>query len=91
MKIKGAVVIGGSPGLKDTVAREVRRAKDDSKAHSLVAYGLQLFMENWYAGDLWKRWFLGSFLSEGLTSVIAFTILNSLVTDHLLNFCLQTA
>ncbi|KAF3944586.1 hypothetical protein CMV_028957 [Castanea mollissima] len=53
-KIKGAVVIAGSPGLKDKVARDVRRAKDDSKAHLLVAYGLQLFMENWYAGDLWK-------------------------------------
>ncbi|XP_075659886.1 protein PHYLLO, chloroplastic isoform X2 [Castanea sativa] len=45
-KIKGAVVIAGSPGLKDKVARDVRRAKDDSKAHLLVAYGLQLFMEN---------------------------------------------
>lgn len=55
MKIKGAVVIAGSPGLKDKVAREVRRAKDDSKARSLVAHGLQLFLENWYAGDLWKR------------------------------------
>jgi isochorismate synthase/2-succinyl-5-enolpyruvyl-6-hydroxy-3-cyclohexene-1-carboxylate synthase/2-succinyl-6-hydroxy-2,4-cyclohexadiene-1-carboxylate synthase/O-succinylbenzoate synthase len=55
MKIKGAVVIAGSPGLKDKEAREVRKAKDDSRAHSLVAHGLQLFMENWYAGDLWKR------------------------------------
>ncbi|XP_062163333.1 protein PHYLLO, chloroplastic isoform X1 [Alnus glutinosa] len=53
-KIKGAVLIAGSPGLKDKVARKVRRAKDDSRARSLVAHGLQLFVDTWYAGDLWK-------------------------------------
>lgn len=55
MKIKGAVLIAGSPGLKDKVARKVRRAKDDSRAHSLVVHGLQLFVDTWYAGDMWKR------------------------------------
>lgn len=55
MKVKVAVVISGSPGLKDEAARKVRKAKDDSKANFLVAYGLQLFLENWYAGSLWNR------------------------------------
>lgn len=55
MKVKGAVVISGSPGLKDEAARKVRKAKDDSKARFLVAYGLQLFLENWYAGHMWSR------------------------------------
>lgn len=55
MKIKGAVVIAGSPGLKDKAARKVRMAKDDSRAHSLVAHGLQPFVDTWYTADLWKR------------------------------------
>lgn len=55
MKVKGAVVISGSPGLKNEVARKVRKAKDDSRASFLVAYGLHLFVENWYAGPLWSR------------------------------------
>ncbi|XP_024934015.3 protein PHYLLO, chloroplastic isoform X2 [Ziziphus jujuba] len=53
-KVKGAVVISGSPGLKNEVARKVRKAKDDSRASFLVAYGLHLFVENWYAGPLWS-------------------------------------
>ncbi|KAL5828551.1 hypothetical protein ACOSQ3_018019 [Xanthoceras sorbifolium] len=53
-KIKGAVIISGSPGLKDASARKIRRAKDDSSAYSLVTNGLQLFLDNWYAGELWQ-------------------------------------
>lgn len=55
MKIKGAVVIAGSPGLKDKAARKVRTAKDDSKAHSLLTHGLQPFVDTWYTADLWRR------------------------------------
>lgn len=53
-KIDGAVIISGSPGLKDTMARKIRQAKDDSRADFLVAYGLELFLDSWYAGELWK-------------------------------------
>ncbi|KAG6654050.1 hypothetical protein CIPAW_05G119100 [Carya illinoinensis] len=53
-KIKGAVVIAGSPGLKDKAARKVRTAKDDSKAHSLLTHGLQPFVDTWYTADLWR-------------------------------------
>ncbi|XP_010551342.1 PREDICTED: protein PHYLLO, chloroplastic isoform X2 [Tarenaya hassleriana] len=53
-KVEGAVVVSGSPGLKDPVARKVRRAKDDSKAGMIVAHGLEIFLENWYNGGLWK-------------------------------------
>lgn len=55
MKIKGAVVIAGSPGLKDNAARKVRSARDDSRARSLVSHGLPLFVDTWYNGALWKR------------------------------------
>lgn len=55
MKVKGAIIISGSPGLKDEVARKVRRAEDDSRARFLVAYGLKLFLDTWYAGELWNR------------------------------------
>ncbi|KAK9276554.1 hypothetical protein L1049_006088 [Liquidambar formosana] len=53
-KIEGAVIISGSPGMKDIVARKIRRAKDDSRARSLVVHGLQLFLDSWYTGELWK-------------------------------------
>lgn len=53
-KVKGAVIVSGSPGLRDESARKIRRAKDDSKARSLVSHGLELFLDNWYAGELWK-------------------------------------
>lgn len=51
--VKGAVIISGSPGLKDEPARKIRRIKDDSRASSLDAYGLKYFLDTWYAGDLW--------------------------------------
>ncbi|KAI9091952.1 hypothetical protein K1719_027887 [Acacia pycnantha] len=53
-KAKGAVLISGSPGLNDKLARKIRAAKDDSRARSMVAHGLQLFVESWYAGELWR-------------------------------------
>ncbi|XVE91706.1 hypothetical protein REPUB_Repub01dG0034000 [Reevesia pubescens] len=53
-KIEGAVILSGSPGLEDTVARKIRRAKDDSMARSLVTHGLQLFLDTWYSRGLWK-------------------------------------
>lgn len=55
MQIKGAVLISASPGLKDKLARKIRAAKDDSRARSVIAHGLQLFLSSWYAGELWKR------------------------------------
>lgn len=53
-KVKGAVILSGSPGLKDALMRKIRKAKDDSKACSLIAHGLELFLDNWYSGELWK-------------------------------------
>ncbi|CAI8583568.1 unnamed protein product [Vicia faba] len=45
-KIKGAVLISASPGLKDKLARKIRAAKDDSRARSVIAHGLQLFLSS---------------------------------------------
>lgn len=56
MQTKGAVLISASPGLKDTLSRKIRAAKDDSRARAIITHGLQLFLHSWYAGDLWKRW-----------------------------------
>lgn len=55
MQIDGAVIISGSPGLEDIVARKTRQAKDDSRARALITYGLPVFLDSWYAGELWKR------------------------------------
>ena len=59
IKIKGAVIISGSPGLKNDVARKIRMVKDDSRSHSLINHGLQIFIDTWYSGELWKRLLLG--------------------------------
>lgn len=53
-KIKGATIISGSPGLKNASERKVRRAKDDNRAQILVTYGLPVFLDSWYEGELWK-------------------------------------
>ncbi|XP_074383455.1 protein PHYLLO, chloroplastic isoform X2 [Apium graveolens] len=52
--VEGAVIISGSPGLKNEPATKIRRIKDDSRACSLVAYGLKCFLDTWYAGGLWN-------------------------------------
>ncbi|XP_038988041.1 protein PHYLLO, chloroplastic isoform X3 [Phoenix dactylifera] len=53
-KINGAVIISGSPGLRDEAARRIRSAQDEARAHFLLAHGLQDFLHIWYAGSLWK-------------------------------------
>ncbi|VFQ78024.1 unnamed protein product [Cuscuta campestris] len=52
-KVEGAVIISGSPGLTNSVEREMRRTKDDFTASLLVSSGLESFLNVWYAGDLW--------------------------------------
>ncbi|GFZ18357.1 2-oxoglutarate decarboxylase/hydro-lyase/magnesium ion-binding protein [Actinidia rufa] len=47
-KLEGAVVLSGSPGLKDMSARKFCRAKDDSRACCLIAHGLELFLDTCY-------------------------------------------
>lgn len=54
-KINGAVIISGSPGLRDKAARRIRSAQDEARAHFLLVHGLQYFLDIWYAGSLWKR------------------------------------
>ncbi|KAL3512857.1 hypothetical protein ACH5RR_025574, partial [Cinchona calisaya] len=53
-KVEGAVIISGSPGLAEPGARMVRRAKDDFRASSLVSYGLEDFLDAWYAEGMWN-------------------------------------
>ncbi|KAL7171373.1 hypothetical protein ACSBR2_036094 [Camellia fascicularis] len=53
-KVEGAVIVSGNPGLKDLSVRKIRRAKDDSRACSLISHGLELFLDAWYAGELWN-------------------------------------
>ncbi|KAG9133231.1 hypothetical protein Leryth_022093 [Lithospermum erythrorhizon] len=52
-KVQGAVIVSGSPGLTDPVARKFRRVKDDFRASSLDSYGLKFFLDTWYAEPLW--------------------------------------
>lgn len=54
-KIDGAVIVSGSPGLRDEPARRVRAAQDEARARYITTHGLECFLETWYAGKLWKR------------------------------------
>ncbi|XP_052198857.1 protein PHYLLO, chloroplastic isoform X2 [Diospyros lotus] len=53
-KVAGAVIVSGSPGLKDVSARKISRAKSDSRASFLVSGGLEHFLDAWYDGALWN-------------------------------------
>eukprot|EP00257_Ricinus_communis_P024903 XP_025012317.1 protein PHYLLO, chloroplastic isoform X2 [Ricinus communis] len=53
-KISRAVILSGSPGLKDEMSRKFRLAKDVSRSRLLIVHGLQLFLDAWYAGELWN-------------------------------------
>ncbi|KAK3154480.1 hypothetical protein QOZ80_2BG0191010 [Eleusine coracana subsp. coracana] len=52
-KIRGAVIISGSPGLKDKASRHHRLAIDKSRAQFLLSSGLECFLETWYSGKMW--------------------------------------
>lgn len=53
-KVDGAVIISGSPGLRDEVTRRIRATQDEAKAQYLMTHGLVSFLETWYAGKLWN-------------------------------------
>ncbi|XP_065045713.1 protein PHYLLO, chloroplastic-like isoform X3 [Musa acuminata AAA Group] len=53
-KVMGAVIVSGSPGLRDKTVRKIRGAQDESRARFLVEHGLHSFLETWYSGSLWK-------------------------------------
>ncbi|XP_031479416.1 protein PHYLLO, chloroplastic isoform X2 [Nymphaea colorata] len=52
-KVAKAVIISGSPGLKDLKMRKYRAAHDEAKASYLAKHGLEHFLKSWYARDLW--------------------------------------
>jgi len=54
-QIRGAVIISGSPGLKDEESRRRRIAIDKSRAKFLVSCGLECFLETWYSAKMWTR------------------------------------
>ncbi|PIA57589.1 hypothetical protein AQUCO_00600361v1 [Aquilegia coerulea] len=53
-QVNGAVIISGSPGLKDPMLRRRRILQDDARAKSLRAYGLESFLDVWYSKELWR-------------------------------------
>ncbi|KAK9162430.1 hypothetical protein Syun_003332 [Stephania yunnanensis] len=52
--IDGAVIISGSPGLKDMAARKRRVVQDVGRADFLKTHGLQIFLDSWYSIEFWK-------------------------------------
>ncbi|XP_006647426.2 protein PHYLLO, chloroplastic [Oryza brachyantha] len=52
-KISGAVIISGSPGLRDEASKRHRSAVDKSRAHFLSYCGLESFLETWYSAKMW--------------------------------------
>jgi isochorismate synthase/2-succinyl-5-enolpyruvyl-6-hydroxy-3-cyclohexene-1-carboxylate synthase/2-succinyl-6-hydroxy-2,4-cyclohexadiene-1-carboxylate synthase/O-succinylbenzoate synthase len=54
-QISGAVLISGSPGLRDEANKRRRTAIDKSRAQFLLSSGLECFIETWYSGKMWAR------------------------------------
>uniref|UniRef100_A0A0E0G8W4 Mandelate racemase/muconate lactonizing enzyme C-terminal domain-containing protein n=1 Tax=Oryza nivara TaxID=4536 RepID=A0A0E0G8W4_ORYNI len=52
-KISEAVIISGSPGLRDEATKRRRSAIDRSRAHFLSSCGLENFLETWYSAKMW--------------------------------------
>ncbi|XP_004952910.1 protein PHYLLO, chloroplastic isoform X2 [Setaria italica] len=52
-QIRGAVIISGSPGLRDEESRRRRIAVDGSRAKFLMSCGLDCFLETWYSAKMW--------------------------------------
>uniref|UniRef100_A0A0D9VHL4 Mandelate racemase/muconate lactonizing enzyme C-terminal domain-containing protein n=1 Tax=Leersia perrieri TaxID=77586 RepID=A0A0D9VHL4_9ORYZ len=52
-QISGAVIISGSPGLRDEASKRRRSAIDKSRAHFLSSCGLDSFLETWYSAKMW--------------------------------------
>ncbi|OEL19228.1 Protein PHYLLO, chloroplastic [Dichanthelium oligosanthes] len=52
-QIRGAVIISGSPGLRDEESRRRRIAIDKSRAKFLMSCGLECFLETWYSAKIW--------------------------------------
>ena len=51
-RVRRAVAIGASPGLRDEAARAERRALDEERARRLEAEGLETFLRDWYRQPL---------------------------------------
>ncbi|KAG0463335.1 hypothetical protein HPP92_019404 [Vanilla planifolia] len=54
-KVDGAVIISGSPGLRDEITQRICISQDKSRALYLLSHGLPSFLDTWYEGSLWKR------------------------------------
>ncbi|KAF8653016.1 hypothetical protein HU200_062451 [Digitaria exilis] len=52
-QIRGAVIISGSPGLRDEDSKKRRIAIDKSRAKFLMSCGLECFLETWYSAKMW--------------------------------------
>lgn len=53
-QVSGAIILSGSPGLKNPVAQKVRAANDDALAVSLCDNELKSFVDSWYREPLWR-------------------------------------
>ncbi|CAI5481758.1 unnamed protein product [Closterium sp. Yama58-4] len=51
--VSAAVVISGSPGIREAAARASRAESDDSLAAVLTAGGLEQYVHSWYQQPLW--------------------------------------
>lgn len=53
-QVAAAVIISGSPGLQEPMARNKRAAQDDALSVSFRRTGLESFIEAWYQKPMWK-------------------------------------
>lgn len=54
-RVRRAVAVGASPGLREEEARARRRERDEASARRLEAAGLEAFLEDWYAQPIFRE------------------------------------
>ena len=55
LQVLGAVIISGSPGIEEPMARKNRAKQDHALSQSLLHTGLESFIATWYQKQMWSR------------------------------------
>jgi hypothetical protein len=55
IQVLGAVIISGTPGIEEPMAREKRVKEDHAISQSLLQLGVESFIPMWYQKQMWFR------------------------------------
>ena len=55
MQVLGSVIISGTPGIEEHMAREKRIKQDHALSQRLLQTGVESFIAMWYQKQMWSR------------------------------------